>query len=386
MSQGHLSKMVGKRFSLAILISVIVHFVLLIVLGLWTVYRYVQEGDPGMEVAMEKAEEAVESPQEVMEEVEVTEVQPEVEIDLERLTVDPLHDVSLPEIVADTQAVPTPPTPTVPTTVQDRVAFTQAAPRGSWGSVFGASDESDFLLSGAFYHLQQDTNGNPTGVSRSQGERIIQNEFVEAGFDREAFDRKFYRAPEDRSVSFIAHPRMDFRLAPKAYGVEDDVEPVDGGLYWMIHYEGTISPPRTGEFRFTADADDHILVAIDGKVVVDGGIKTISDRRYHGNSVHGRMPTVRRSMTSDWIAMDENENYRIDIIVGENQPQTYYAWLFVEEKGVEYEKEDGWPKLPLFSTIEMDGPPDWEEMLKDLDLPEIRVPPMADEVLAFPRN
>lgn len=355
-------------------------------LGLWTVYRYVQEGDPGMEVAIEEGEEAVEAPQEVVEEVEVTEVQPEVEIDLDRLTVDPLHDVALPEIVADTQPVPTPPTPTVPTTTEDRVAFTQAAPRGSWGSVFGATDESDFLLSGAFYHLQQDPDGNSTGMGRGQGERIIQTEFVEAGFDRDAFDERFFRAPEDRSVSFIAHPRMDFRLAPQAYGVEDYVEPVGGGLYWMIHYEGVISPPRDGRFRFTADADDHILVAINGEVVVDGGIRSISAREFHGSDVHGRMPTGRTSRTSDWIPMSAEQNYDIDIIVGENQPQRYYAWLFVEEEGVEYERDGNWPNLPLFSTIEMDGPPDWEEMLKDLDLPEIRLPPMADEVLAFPRN
>ncbi|MCH8541838.1 MAG: hypothetical protein LAT58_13870, partial [Opitutales bacterium] len=57
MNNNAISRMVGKRLSLAILISVIVHFVLLILLGLWTVYRYVQEGDPGMEVAMEQGEE-----------------------------------------------------------------------------------------------------------------------------------------------------------------------------------------------------------------------------------------------------------------------------------------------------------------------------------------
>ena len=67
----------NKRLSLAILISIAFHFVLLIVLGLWTVYRYVQEGDSEMEVAMEEGQE-VEVQDEVVEEVEVTEIQPEV--------------------------------------------------------------------------------------------------------------------------------------------------------------------------------------------------------------------------------------------------------------------------------------------------------------------
>ncbi|MCC5789074.1 MAG: hypothetical protein JJT75_05535 [Opitutales bacterium] len=395
MSNNPLSRMVGKRLSLAILISVIVHFVLLIVLGLWTVYRYVQEGDPGMEVAMEQGEE-MEAPQEVVEEVEVTEVQPEVEIDLDRLAVDPLHDVSLPEIPADTQAVPTPPSPTVPTTAADRVAFTQAAPRGAWGNVFGATEESDYLLSGAFYDLQQDPDGNSTGISgannsaRQKGMRILREEFVGGGFDRRVLDRQFLRAPEDRSVSFIAHPTMPFRLGPQAYEMEDVVEIQGGGLYWAIHYEGTISPPSSGEYRFTAFADDHLVLAIDGEIVVDGGLKKLTDSRYHGEQVHGLIPRTndraRGSRTSDWIRMEAGRNYQIDIVLGENEPVEYTAWLFVEEKGVEYEKSGNWPKLPLFSTIEMEGPPDWEEMLKDLELRRLQIPPMAEEVLAFPRN
>ncbi|MCC5789075.1 MAG: hypothetical protein JJT75_05540 [Opitutales bacterium] len=381
MNNNAISRMVGKRLSLAILISVIVHFVLLILLGLWTVYRYVQEGDPGMEVAMEQGEE-MEAPQEVMEEVEVTEVQPEVEIDLDRLTVDPLRDVSLPEIVADTQAVPTPPAPTVPTTTADQVSFRQAAPRGSWGNVFGSSDESDYLLSGKFYDFKQTPDGDPSGISNFPREV---REFVESGFDRSTIDNKFFSAPELRTVSYIAHPRMYADLAPAAYGLEGIVE----AERWIIHYEGVISPPETGRYRFTAYADDQALVAIDGQVIVDGSRQKISDSQYHGSRVHGNMPETNDSnfsRTSDWIEMNANRNYEIDIIVGENPGGRYMAWILVEKEGFDYEQVGGYPRLHLFSTIEMEGAPDFDEAMEELGVSRARVPPLQDEVLAFPRK
>lgn len=366
---------------MAVLISVIVHFILLILLGLWTVYRYVQEGDPGMEVAMEQGEEA--TVEEQMEEVEVTEVQPNVEVDLDRLVVDPIHDVQLPEITADTQAVPTPPVPSVPTTVADQVAFRQVAPRGSWGNVFGSSDESDFLLSGKFYDFKQKPDGTSSGIGRNFVREV--REFVESGFDRRTIDNKFFSAPEMRSVSFIAHLYMNADLAPKAYDLEGIVE----GERWIIHYNGVISPQETGRYRFTAYADDQALVAIDGTVVVDGSRQKISDPRYHGSRVHGDMPGTNdsgHSRTSDWIQMNANRNYDIDIIVGENPGGRYMAWILVEKEGFEYEQVGGYPRLHLFSTIEMDGPPDFEQAAEELGLRSVRTPPLQDEVLAFPRN
>lgn len=374
-------QLISKRLSLAILISIIVHFVILILMGLWTVYQYVVEGDPGMEVSMETgdAEEMVEQPEEM---VEIQEVVQQVEVEFDRLTVDPLFEQDLPMLNAQIDAVPTPVTPNLPQTVSTQMVIHRSAPRGSWGNVFGSSEESDFLLDGAFYDFKQTPDRKPSGISQFPAEVRA---FVESGFDRRMLDRKFFRAPEARAVSFIGHPRMRANLAPQAYNLADVVQPER----WIIHYRGTISPPRNGRYRFTAYADDQALVAIDGKVVVDGSRQKISDRSFHGTQIYGNMPNTNDSnysRTSEWISMNANRDYSIDIIVGENPGGVYMAWIFAEEEGVTYEKVGNWPRLPLFSTIEMDGVPDWNKMMSELGVTDARVPPMKEETLAFPRR
>ena len=375
-------KITSKRLSLAILISIIVHFIILILMGLWTVYQYVVEGDPGMEVSMEQGE-VVDAPDQE-EVVEIQEVQHQVEVEFDRLVVDPLFEQDLPVLNAQIDAVPTPVTPTIPTTTASQIVFQRAAPRGSWGNVFGSSDQNDFMLDGVFFDFKQTNRGERRNPNFVQEVR----QFVDGGFNRSALERTVFRAPNNRSVSFIAHPNMSANLAPAAYDLAGVVE----GRQWIIHYNGVISPPRNGRFRFTAYADDQALVAIDGRVVVDGSRQKISDSRFHGTQVHGNMPNTNdsnHSRTSEWISMQANRNYNIDIIVGENPGGRYMAWIFVEEEGVQYERVGGtWPRLPLFSTIEMDGIPDWDQMMAQIPgfSGNVRVPPMADSVLAFPRN
>lgn len=373
-------KLISKRLSLAILISIIVHFIILILMGLWTVYQYVVEGDPGMEVSMETgdAEEMVEQPDEV---VEVQEVVQQVEVEFDRLTVDPLFDQDLPMLNARVDAIPTPVTPTIPTTTASQIVFQRAAPRGSWGNVFGSRESNDFLLEGAFYDFKKNPRGSATNMSTGDFPRRV-SEFVESGFNRRFLDERYFRAPESRSVSYILHPMMQASNAIAAYDLVGVVEP----RMWIIHYQGTISAPSNGEFRFIAYADDQILVALDGQTVVDGSRQVISPNLRRVGTQFGTLGNTNgAAFHSDWIRMRANQDIKIDIIVGENPGGQYGAFLFVEKRGVETPRnENGRPLLPLFTTVEMDGVPDFTEVQERLSTRP--PPPMAAESMAFPRN
>ena len=339
---------------MAILISIIVHFVALIIFGLWTVYRYVQEGDPGMEVAMEEGEETAVEQQ--MEEVEVTEVQPNVEVDLDRLTVDPIHDVQLPEIAADTQAVPTPPVPSVPTAVADQVAFRQIMPRGDWGNTFGQREESDFLLRGYYYDFKRTSDGNMTALRGRRHFPVIR-EYIESGFDQSVLD-EYFRVPDPLFTSFIFHPRRNSTLALEAYEAEE--HGVAPGT-WAVHYTGRFSPPETGRYRFITKAEAGMVVIVDREVVSQNGfgsdhqITSWRPSERYNFGLPGNSASV-----GDWLDLRAGRDYDIEIFLGDGQVGNYQAMLLVEQDGVEYERDSrGNPILPIFAMVPMEGdPPD----------------------------
>ncbi|MCH8540830.1 MAG: hypothetical protein LAT58_08685 [Opitutales bacterium] len=349
MNESSLSKVVGKRLSLAILLSIVVHFVLLIILGLWTVYRYVQEGDDGMEVAMEKGEDAAVL-EEVMEEVEVSEVQPEVEVDIDRLMVDPIHDVALPEIVADAVSVPTPPTPTVPSAVADRVSFTQATQRRA-GSAFGSTEFFESSLVGTFYDVKQDREGKRRGINLPRGFRQELQRLHESGLSEEVF-ADFYKVPRKMYLTHLAVEKQEAQMATEVFDVEQYVEPRG----WLIHYRGYIQPERRGTFRFVGAGDDVMMVYIDGEIVLEANwghtaVGAWSQDRGEPSNHHNPF-SGSENRYGDWIEFG-NRPVRIDILFGENPGGRMGGALFVQEKGKRYETQSSGPDqpvLPLFAT------------------------------------
>lgn len=364
MTENPLQKMVGKRLSLAILISIVVHFVLLIVLGLWTVYRYVQQGDPGLEVAMEQAQQEEVQQELEIEEVEVSEVQPEVEIDLDRLTVDPIHDVALPEIVADAQAVPTPPTPSIPTTVADRVAFRQAGgtPNINWDQMSSA-EFSEQLLEMRFFQASN---------ARSEVEQ-----FVRGGFDRTFFDR-FDEIGDPLYAAHVLHSRVN---AHELSGIFDRQLPAN----FIIHLRGQITPPETGRFRFYTASDELIAVGINRRLVSARRGATSASHDFAGVSLvrTGAYSSGWGSVffqRGDWIQMEAGQTYPIDIVMGvEGRNTRYSAMLMVEQEGVDYERHPGGPYLPILSVVPLPDEIDGEFGER---IPRLHTPP----ALVFPNQ
>ena len=334
----------GKRLSLAVLISIVIHFILLVLFGLWTVYRYIQEGDPGMEVAMEAADQEQIEQEVTMEEVEIEEIQPEVEVDLDRLTVDPIHDVPLPEIPADRQAIPTPPVPSVPTSAVDQVAFSQIASRVSmeWDQM-STSQFSEELLEMNFYNVRN---------AKSEVER-----FVREGFDRSFFD-DFPKIGDPLYAAHILHSRVNSRELSEIFERE---LPVD----FIIHLRGEITPPEDGRYRFFTASDEVIAVGLNRRLASARRGATSASHDFAGVSLRrtGAYSSGWGSVFfqyGEWVEMQSGQTYPIDIVIGvEGRNTRYSAMLLVQKEGVDYQTHPGGPYLPILSVVplpdEIDG-------------------------------
>ena len=126
----------------------------------------------------------------------------------------------------------------------------------------------------------------------------------------------------------------------------------DGG--WMAWYHGKVRPPQSGRYRFWGYADNHLMVAIDGKPVFEGS-------RRESHFKHLGIPRTNNPAlpcliaragfaNSDWIALS-GDPVQLDILFGEVGGNITSGLLLVEREGEAYEETFwGQPRWPLFLT------------------------------------
>lgn len=239
---------------------------------------------------------------------------------------------------------------------------------GGAAGVFAASDESRFFgetertegaLIGILYDFKQTQDRQPTGMTTSAYDEIVAN-FLNNGWD-EAILNKYYRSTRELYATRFFIPMMNADAAPKAFGVGDTVK----GRLWMVHYKGQVRPPHAGTFRFAGFCDDWIAVAVNGKNVFVSHwpgqnfpkVNWKSPEPRGQQTVHGHM------LYGEWFELKTDEPVDLDIAMGEIPGGHYAAWLYYQEKDVEYEMKDhGWPVrrfpvLPLFQVGDSPMPP-----------------------------
>lgn len=174
----------------------------------------------------------------------------------------------------------------------------------------------------------------------------------------------FYQAPDPLHATQIFIPNIGADEAPKAYGVEKTVQ----GRAWIAHYRARVSPPESGMYRFVGGADDFMVVRVNGRVVLDGGLFAVStfktDRpgsasyRYLFQAPGNHLQLSRREgfVVGNTMDLRAGTFYDLDIVIGEGLGGHFYAALFVEKQGETYAKDrHGNPILPLFRVA--DTPP-----------------------------
>jgi hypothetical protein len=149
---------------------------------------------------------------------------------------------------------------------------------------------------------------------------------------------------------------ISFRGIAGAYhGFPDraGLAPYSRELGWMAWYQGKVIPPRPGRYRFWGYADNHLLVAIDGKPVFEGSrhnsFKTLDIPRTDNPSLPCLIAKAGFAC-GPWVELS-GDPVQLDILFGEAGGNTSSGLLLVEREGDTYEETFwGQPKWPLFLT------------------------------------
>ena len=232
---------------------------------------------------------------------------------------------------------------------------------GGTGGGFGTALADDLKLSGMMYDLKQTRSRKPSGKFDYYA---VLADFVESRFNPEVL-KNYYRS-SSIYTSHIFLPNMDAAKGPEAFGMERKIEPSN----WFIHYQGAFSPPQSGRFRFWAMADDTVIAAVDGRVVIDVSLDKANPGRWAAKAANFRS---RFQLTpGDWMELDREKSYRLDLIVGERPGGKFQAYLLVEREGEKGAK--GETVRRLFTTRPLPGIPENPENIEVAPEPLVMTP------------
>jgi len=219
------------------------------------------------------------------------------------------------------------------------------------GSVlFGREKAGEAALMGIMYDLKQTQRGEPTPINEKDYAMIVSN-FVARGFDESVLNR-FYRVSKPRHATQLFVPLIGAGAAPKAFGAEKTVKP----SRWVIHYKGQVAPPEDGTYRFWGYGDDVLVVAVNGKIVLNGSRFALTGTSWK-SSERGGLPAGNRNLVAGtWVSLKASDPVDLDIIVGEQPGGEFCAFLLVEKEGQIYERKGDYPVLPIFQVAPFDTP------------------------------
>jgi hypothetical protein len=224
---------------------------------------------------------------------------------------------------------------------------------GGSGS-FGSTHRSSGGLEGIMYDFKKKRNGedvpyeiaNPTEfVERAV--RLQKSDFSEPSLSR------YFRAPQSLFLTHLAIPFSNAESGPSFFGADGDIKPSG----WMVHYQGRITVPRSGTYRFSGLGDDYLVLMLKGRMRLAAcwsDIQPAIAERWEPTKPTGEWLGPfgnMRLVYGDWVHLSEGEVIDIDLAIGERPGGKVGFILHVEEKGVDYRKDSqGRPILPLFAT------------------------------------
>ena len=222
-------------------------------------------------------------------------------------------------------------------------------------TMFGFHGAGGGGLPGVLYDLKQTPGRQPSGLPLP-GYRQVVVDFIKSGW-KDSVLQRFYKAKEVLYMPQVCIPVIDAALAPKAFGVEKEVQP----KMWVALYQGTVTAPEDGNFRLVGMADDIMMVRFNGRTVLNasiaegnqlGGDKADKEM---GARTDGRYnydwPTKSRRAFARGVtfSVQSGDSYPIEILLGEWPGGSSDFVLLVERSGASYDKTaHGVPILSLF--------------------------------------
>ncbi len=142
----------------------------------------------------------------------------------------------------------------------------------------------------------------------------------------------YYKAPIQLTATQILIPSRLSEEATKAFHVADKVI----AKRWVIHYHGTIVPPKSGRFRFLGFGDDFLVVRIGSQNVLDGsysGEQLDLSANGKDDAVPGPSPYPFNLRCGKWIDFEAGEPQSMDVLVGEGPGGHSGFYLLIQEQG-----------------------------------------------------
>ena len=338
-----MQRLIRRPLLLILIGSLVLHLLVGLVLGSWKIFSILTEDETEMEVVAPPA--AIE-PQQREYQMKTMRSQRSTALSTQiPIAVDQPSDLNLPKI-----DVPKPSTDQ--TAIKARGSASGiggigggTGASGGFATLFGNTSPLAGALEGTFIDFKQDR----------YREKAPQEGWMEAGKDflrnyqlREF--RKFFNAPQKIYATHFYIPIISADEAPRAFGVETLVEPSQ----WVAVYQGQFRSERGGRFRFVGTADDILIVGVKGRTVLSAGFtesnpgkwKADTEPSFSGPPASQYLPKLT---VGDWFTLAANEPTELTVLIGEIPGGEFGCYLFIEEKGVEYEKtSEGRPVLPVF--------------------------------------
>ena len=211
-----------------------------------------------------------------------------------------------------------------------------------------SADPGESALVGIFYDLKQKQDHTPVAMDHPTYFKI-QEDFINGGWNEEILN-KFYRASKPLYTTQFFLPERGSDLAPKAFGVEKYCQ----GGFWLAHYKGQVTPPHDGTYRFVGWADCQIMVAVNGKLaMVSSYWKDMPKLDCASERVSAPYPGGESLKAGPWLNLKASDPVDLDVLWGDNGGACS-CYLLVQEKGVSYEMDNGYPILPIFQVAPYD--------------------------------
>ncbi len=220
---------------------------------------------------------------------------------------------------------------------------------GGGGGGFGSGSASSGGLAGVLYDLKKDPKEKPLPHSMPLYDKVLLD--IQEGFQSTKLN-KYFSAPKNLFLTHLAIPLKNASEGPASFEAEDSITPT----YWMAHYSGVVSVPRSGTYRFSGTGDNYLHLRIDGKPRLHFGQAnpkgwsptSPTEQKHQSPYVGGWIVHY-----GDWIDLRAGQKIQIDIGIGESGGGMLGFILQVEERGVKYRSDKAnknRPILPLFTT------------------------------------
>lgn len=180
-------------------------------------------------------------------------------------------------------------------------------------------------LVGSFYDLKQTPDKMPTGVNADNYTGTVRD-WVNGGMIEQDLS-KYFKAPTSLSAAHFMIPDMPAEEAPKAYGVEKQVQVGQ----WLAVYRGLVQAPADGAYHFIGAADDVLLVRVNGQLVLDASWEDSS-----GLKPAGIIPPQYTGFPRGGYIKGKSVNFTaktwtpIEVVIGERPGGRFWGVLMVQ--------------------------------------------------------